>query len=489
VIPDSECLVLALVVVAAVGNPVNDKSEEEFMKIRVGIDIACRAAHRAACADETGRIIWTGHRFRTAAAELEELWARVPAEATEVMVVMEPTRNAWVPLAAWFRRRRATVVMVPTEQSSDLRAYYAKHAKTDRLDAELLARLPLLHPDGLHPEQADGPGDPLKRAVKIRSGMVHRRTTCMQRLDALLEIMGPAWVEAIGSDMCQTAFKFLATWANPHQVRRLGRARLARWFQRETRKAWGERRADAVVSAAEATLELWGPTGLDWDALAADIAVEAGLALELSRQIARLDERTFDLYSEADPDRIVMTAPGVGKILAGQIRGRLGDPHRFTSLAAARSFSGLVPRQNSSGLTDSAGGPTKQGDACLREALFTAADHARKVDPTLAARYQRLMCDTGRHHTSAVCTIAAVLLTRIVACLRNGTAYELRDVDGRPISNAEGRAIVAERYQIPPEIRAARRAVSNARSRARRDERTQQGVAERSKVTPVPIPA
>jgi len=83
----------------------------------------------------------------------------------------------------------------------------------------------------------------------------------------------------------------------------------------------------------------------------------------------------------------------------------------------------------------------------------------------------------------------AVLLTRIVACLRNDTAYELRDVDGRPISNAEGRAIVAERYQIPPEIRAARRAVSNARSRARRDERTQQGVAERSKVTPVPIPA
>ncbi len=43
----------------------------------MGIDIACRAAHRAACADETGKIIWTGHRFRTAADELEELWARL----------------------------------------------------------------------------------------------------------------------------------------------------------------------------------------------------------------------------------------------------------------------------------------------------------------------------------------------------------------------------------------------------------------------------
>ncbi|HEX8770824.1 MAG TPA: transposase [Acidimicrobiales bacterium] len=209
------------------------------MKVRVGIDIACRAAHRAACADDTGRIIWSGHRFRTHAGDLEALWDRLPSDASEVMVVMEPTRNAWVPLAAWFRQRGAKVVVVPAEQSSDLRDYYSKYAKTDRLDAQLLARLPMLHPDGLHPEMTNGPADPLKRAVKIRSGLVHRRSTCMHRLDALLEILGPDWVASIGSDMTQTAFKFLASWANPHVVKRIGRARLARWFQRETRKSWG----------------------------------------------------------------------------------------------------------------------------------------------------------------------------------------------------------------------------------------------------------
>lgn len=248
----------------------------------------------------------------------------------------------------------------------------------------------------------------------------------VNRLDALLELLGPDWIAALGSDMTRTTFRFLAAYGNPHQVKRLGRARLARWFQRQTRKAWGPERAGKVVAAAEATLALWGPTGLDWDALAADIAVEATVALELTEQIAKLDVRIFDLYSEADPDRIVLSAPGVGRILAGQIRGRLGDPHRFTSLAAARSFSGLVPKLNSSGVTDGVGGPTKKGDACLREALFSAADHARKTDPQLAARYHRLMCDTRRHHTSAICTIATVLLTRIVACLRNNTPYVLR---------------------------------------------------------------
>ncbi|GIH11802.1 hypothetical protein Rhe02_98690 [Rhizocola hellebori] len=430
-------------------------------------------------------MLWSGYRFRTDVEDLETLWARLP-DGAEIVVVMEPTRNAWVPLAAWFRRQGATVVMVPPEQSADLRAYYAKHTKTDRLDAQLLARLPLLHPDGLHPETGIGPGDPLKRAVKIRVGLVHRRTTCMQRLDALLEILGPAWVDALGSSMTQTAFKFLTRWANPHQVRRIGRARLARWFQKETRKQWGEQHAEAVVGAAEATLALWGPAGLDYEALAADIAVEATLALQLSQQIADLDDRIFDMYCEADPQQIVMSAPGVGKILAAQIRGRIGDPSRFTSLAAARSFSGLIPRKNSSGLSDSAGGPTKQGDACLRQALFSAADAARKTDPQLAARYQRLMCQTGRHHSSALCTIATVLLTRIVACMRSGTAYQLRDLDGQPISREQGRAIVTQRYQIPAEIRDARRTISKARSAQRiSGPAGQTRSRHRSKTTPV----
>jgi hypothetical protein len=52
---------------------------------------------------------------------------------------------------AWFRRHGAIVVLVPPEQAADLRAYYAKHTKTDRLDSRVLARLPVLHPDGLHP--------------------------------------------------------------------------------------------------------------------------------------------------------------------------------------------------------------------------------------------------------------------------------------------------------------------------------------------------
>ena len=132
-----------------------------MLKIRLGIDVACRAAHQASCADDTGRFLWSGHRFRTDPTELDELWKKLPAGDVEVTVIMEPTRNAWVPLAAWFRRHGAAIVMVPPEQSADLRDYFNKHAKSDRLDSKVLARLPLLHPEGVTAEAGIGPGDAL----------------------------------------------------------------------------------------------------------------------------------------------------------------------------------------------------------------------------------------------------------------------------------------------------------------------------------------
>jgi transposase len=106
---------------------------------------------------------------------------------------MEPTWNAWVRLAARFRRRGAKVVLVPPERSADLRKYYSKHAKSDQLDSQLLGRLPMPHPDRLYAEQGLWPGDALKRAAKLHSTLTHRRSQSLARPDALLEILGPAW--------------------------------------------------------------------------------------------------------------------------------------------------------------------------------------------------------------------------------------------------------------------------------------------------------
>jgi hypothetical protein len=65
------------------------------VQLRLGIDIACRAAHQVSLADEHGRFIWTGRRFRTTPQDLDRLWSMLPegTDPAEVLVVMEPTRK------------------------------------------------------------------------------------------------------------------------------------------------------------------------------------------------------------------------------------------------------------------------------------------------------------------------------------------------------------------------------------------------------------
>lgn len=437
------------------------------MSMTLGIDVACRAEHQASLMID-GRPVWRGRKFLTRTTELDRLWDDLAlADPAELTVVLEPTRNAWLVLAQWFRRRGVRVVMVPTTQSADLRRYYSKHTKNDRLDSEVLARLPLLHPEGLREFTGDSSADPLRRLTKQRSTLVKRRTAVYSRLDALLELLGPQWYDVLGSDYTKSGLAFLARYADPLAVLRLGEARLSRFLQARSRGQYGPAPAKALIAAARETLALWGPDGMDFTELGADIAVEAEQAIFLSTQIKDIDERLANFYAEADPEGIVASAPGVGPVISAVIAGRIGDPHRFTSLAAIRAYSGMVPQVNQSGLGETRSGVTKAGDPLLREMLFIAADHARLVDPQLAAKYVRLMSG-DRHRNSAICHLATDLLTRIATCMRTGQPYAIRDVDGHEITAAEGKAIVKTRYKVDPKRRdsAAHRRLRERRKQA-----------------------
>jgi transposase len=406
------------------------------------------------------------------------LWARVPADA-QVTVVLEPTRNAWVPLAAWCQARGATVVLVPPGQSKDLRSYYSKHTKNDKLDSRILARLPLLHPEGLSGVDDLGPADPLKRAVRRHTTLTDRRTACFHRLECLVELLGPAYADVLGAGAYgKAALIVLERYADPRRLRRLGRARLTRLLIAHSGGQWRDDKAEQLLDAAAEALTLWQAGGLDFAELAADIAGEVRTITALTAELATVDTRIAGLYEQADPGGIFTSAPGIAVTSAAGILGRLGDPNRFDNLAGIRGFTGLVPGVDESGQAGGHTGPTKAGDPGLRQQLYLAADRARLIDPTLAAKYHRLMVDRGKHHVSAICTLAPILLTRMATCWRNGQRYVLRDVDGREITAAEGRQICADRYKVPDEVRRRRRRTTKTKHHKGRTGRRDQESTE-----------
>jgi hypothetical protein len=190
------------------------------------------------------------------------------------------------------------------------------------------------------------------------------------------------------------------------------------------------------------------------------------LASLLTQEIHELDQRIAVSSSMGSIQRKSMTSvPSVGAVNAAKILARLGDPNRFRSLAGARSFSGPVPSLDASRANGRHGPPTTSGDAPLRQALFTAANSARRSDPTLAARYHRphgpggqtpQLGSVSRQHRPARSN------HRLLAARR---ALLIRDVDGTALLPNEARRVVLERYRVSEDVRAKRRTGGKGMSR------------------------
>jgi hypothetical protein len=229
----------------------------------------------------------------------------------------------------------------------------------------------------------------------------------------------------------------LATLKRWSDLRLLARARNTT-VAKEAR--WDQGRAERVIAAATETVLFYGDL-VDFSAIALEFEVSCAQIETLREQIVRLEARITQLHQSRHPDDVLLTIPGVGPVVAGVVRAIVGDMSRFSNLASLRAYTGLVPRERSSGETRRRGRISKAGPSVLRWALYLAADTARQWDPQLADLYRRLMVERGKTHTQALCAVASHLVGRMWAMAHENRPYEWRDLTGKPISRDDAHAL------------------------------------------------
>ena len=94
----------------------------------------------------------------------------------------------------------------------------------------------------------------------------------------------------------------------------------------------------------------------------------------LGDQLRGLEKRLRDQAREDRRARLLMTAPGVGVIVALTFVAAIDDPARFRSSKAVGAHFGLTPRKYQSGETDVTGRISKIGDAGVPTMLYEAAN-------------------------------------------------------------------------------------------------------------------
>ena len=93
----------------------------------------------------------------------------------------------------------------------------------------------------------------------------------------------------------------------------------------------------------------------------------------LRQQLGVLHRQLLELARHDPVCRRLMTAPGVGPVVALTFRATVDVPSRFKSSKTVGAAFGLTPRRYQSGETDRMGAVSKCGDRMMRAMLFEAA--------------------------------------------------------------------------------------------------------------------
>ena len=426
----------------------------------VGIDLGIASTHAVRVLDEEGNTIAKRKAVPTveSLSAIESSAMEGTVAGTRLEVVIEPTGPAWLPIAVFFINRGHVVYRVKSTQSADLRRFLSRHAKTNGIDAEALARLPLFHPAGVKPlELPEADTASLDRRVRAAHRLTRQVALHKTRIKALVRQVMP--MSPLGGKLTHADLAVLERWADPNLLVRAGRKRVATVIGKASNNHNGLDRADEWLAAAGTAIELYaGHPAVPFADLAAEIRTEVRLLHALEHELAAHTTERESAYAKVDPDGLARSLPGISEVGGPILVAKLGDPARFTHAKQVRAFTGLAPKASETGDTDRKGqAMSKAGPSLLRTTFVIAADTARKQDPQLARIYYIQMVERRKTHIGALCVVAATLAERAWTVLKRQTPYVICDVDGQPVGPDDAAEIIAEHWTVPAEVRARRR--------------------------------
>src|SRR6266542_352961 len=309
-------------------------SKEAAMHHRrlVGIDLGIISAHTVRVLAGDGSVVCRRKAVPTVASltETEQAALQGAAPTTRLEVVLEPTGPSWLPIAVFFTSRGHTVYRVSSARAHDLRRVLSRQAKSNGIDADTLARLPLVDPAGLHPlALPSAERAALDRRVRACDRLTQQGACHKRRIKDLVRQLLPT--SPLAGELGMADLAVLERFgADPHALLAAGPGRLARLIGKASGGQHGQQRATHWLAAAHAA------------------------------------QREY-CYRWVDPLGLARSLPGLAEVGGPALVATMGDAHRFAAASRFRSFTGLAPRASETGNTDRKGQPiSKAGTRLLR---------------------------------------------------------------------------------------------------------------------------
>jgi len=302
-------------------------------------------------------------------------------------------------------------------------------AKTDRLDAKLIAIYALRH--AIAPSASPSYSiERIRILERAKYFLYQDRARTINHLHRYLDESFPELVGFLARDEngdkkaagrnvfdSKTALWLISNFPSAAMFAS-ARSETAEKLRKMSRGSFSLMRFNALREMAKASI------GINRDESNAVIRQLVEEFEAISRRNDELDALLKPLIDAECPQ--LLTIPGIGYRLAGMIIGEIGDASRFPSPDKLVRFAGLDVKVYQSGTVERHGKLGKRGSPLLRYALFQAAEKARIHCPEFASFYAKKKAE-GKHWICALTHTARKMLRTIWSIMRSGQNYSPRE--------------------------------------------------------------
>jgi transposase len=346
----------------------------------------------------------------------------VPKE--KLLIGLEASGGFWENLYSHLKEKGFPIVLLNPYHTNKFREALAKKAKTDDIDALVIAQL-LRTGEYVQSQVAEELIQSLRELTKLRYELVKERKNYQRQVFSLLAVVFPEHEKtALKNPFSVASLAILQTFptakdlaqAKPKQIEKIVRSIKGNNFDLKE--------IDTLIKTAQTSIY----SGRAKDARGTSLRILLRHIDTLSSSIEELEAQIKQILSpqqpkDSFPGENLLTIPGVGDKTVAAVLSYLGaDGSNFSSSTKAIGYVGFFPKIYQSGQTLWENAICKRGPDLLRWALYMAAVACLRHNPEMRNLYHKKLSQ-GKTEKQALICVAKKLLQIMLAMLKSGEPY------------------------------------------------------------------
>ena len=393
----------------------------------LGIDVS-KKTHRFVILNNEGEKATKSFSLQNSQEDFQKLFKRLKEldlSPENTLAGLEATGNFWENLYSFLTGKGYKVIVINPHQTSKYREALRKKAKTDDIDALVIAGL-LRSGDTAASYVPEEQVQVLRELTRTRYEFLKDRKNYQRQTYALLELVFPEYCKtalenpfAIGSTAILRRFptaRHLAK-AKVKQIEKIVRSIQGNNFNIKEIKLIIEMARSSIYSGRAASAR-----GLSIEMFLENVQM-------LNRHIADLEKKIEEILSpssdDADsfPGANLLTIPGIGKKTLAAMLSAVGfEGKAFDSGTKLIGHIGFFPQIYESGETRRDNKISRKGPKYLRWAFYMAAVASLKHNPEMKTLYHKKVSQ-GKTSKQALIAVAKKLAHLTLSMLKSGQPY------------------------------------------------------------------